>query len=326
MPSAEPQADPFQKRDWSSIKDEILCPLCDYNLRGLEKPQCPECGYKFAWHDVLDPARRPHPYIFEHHPSRSFWALWKTLAGGLSPRGFWRTLNPAQRVRPGRLAIYALVTMFFGLSFCVILDSVAMFQFSRMMQAQRTMMATWVTRSGVLPASMTPQKFLDMKYPLFGSPVFFQRFHELNGTTSLTFVGWPIATFVVLQIFSASMRKARIHKAHVLRCVIYSFDFYFWCAVTAFVLLIIWMASRPSPGLAGSWALRGRGFWQEGLLLILGILLCYRLGVAYRDYLKFDHPFLTIVSSQFILLLTYFCLNIPVVFRIYSMVDYLLRR
>ena len=34
------------------------CPACGYNLRGLTESRCPECGYRFAWPELLDPARR----------------------------------------------------------------------------------------------------------------------------------------------------------------------------------------------------------------------------------------------------------------------------
>ncbi len=33
--------------DWSVIQEDILCPLCEYDLRMLAEPRCPECGYRF---------------------------------------------------------------------------------------------------------------------------------------------------------------------------------------------------------------------------------------------------------------------------------------
>ena len=62
--------------DWDTISEEILCPLCDYNLRGLIQPRCPECGYRFEWQGLLDPKYRLHPYLFEHHPERNFRSFW----------------------------------------------------------------------------------------------------------------------------------------------------------------------------------------------------------------------------------------------------------
>ena len=55
-----------------SATDDALCPLCQYNLRGLQEPRCPECGYRFTWEEVLDPSRRLHPYLYEHRPDAEY--------------------------------------------------------------------------------------------------------------------------------------------------------------------------------------------------------------------------------------------------------------
>ena len=70
---------------------DAACPLCGYDLRGLETapdPRCPECGRRFEWADFTDPARRRHPYLFEHHPERPAWSFARTLLGGLRPGRF----------------------------------------------------------------------------------------------------------------------------------------------------------------------------------------------------------------------------------------------
>src|SRR5438105_3295879 len=97
--------------DWEAIGHGVECPLCDYNLRGLAEPRCPECGYIFEWEEVLDPRRAKHEYLFEHHRERNLWSWWKTVAGGLRPERFWKELNPAQPSRPGRLVFYALIIL-----------------------------------------------------------------------------------------------------------------------------------------------------------------------------------------------------------------------
>src|SRR5881409_436100 len=89
--------------------DALRCPMCDYDLRGQVEPRCPECGYRFDWDELRDPARRLHPYLFEHHPERNLWSLWRTFLGGLRPRRFWSTLYPAQPSRPWRLRLYFLI-------------------------------------------------------------------------------------------------------------------------------------------------------------------------------------------------------------------------
>jgi hypothetical protein len=54
--------------DWARQTDDVSCPMCEYNLRGLAEPRCPECGYRFAWKDLLDAKARAHAYLYEHHP------------------------------------------------------------------------------------------------------------------------------------------------------------------------------------------------------------------------------------------------------------------
>ena len=92
--------------DWNTISEEILCPLCDYNLRGLIEPRCPECGYRFEWRGLLDPKYRLHPYLFEYNPERNVRSFLRTALGGWRPRKFWQLLLPAHRLRPKRMILY----------------------------------------------------------------------------------------------------------------------------------------------------------------------------------------------------------------------------
>src|SRR4051812_30293929 len=92
--SAPAPAPPAPAIDWSSITNEVECPLCRYNLRGLTEPRCPECGLQFTWAEVLDPNSR-HPYLFEHHPERNLPSFFRTLWAGLRTRRFWTKLRPA---------------------------------------------------------------------------------------------------------------------------------------------------------------------------------------------------------------------------------------
>ena len=100
------EASPFDRPNWDSIAETISCPLCEYDLRGLKDPMCPECGYRFAWRDMLDPARRKHPYLFECHPDRNVWSFLKTTFHALRPVQFWRGLRADQRCDRHRLNTY----------------------------------------------------------------------------------------------------------------------------------------------------------------------------------------------------------------------------
>src|SRR5688500_11548513 len=89
--------------------EPLLCPMCDYDLRGQVEPRCPECGYRFDFDELRDATRRLHPYLFEHHPKRNIRSFLETLLGGLRPKRFWTLLHPAQRSSPRRLALYFFI-------------------------------------------------------------------------------------------------------------------------------------------------------------------------------------------------------------------------
>src|SRR5436309_12057996 len=105
----EPVAEMSGAPDWVTFAREILCPLCGYNLRGLNTPRCPECGHQFAWAELLVEHEHRHPYLFEHHPRKKFRAFFRTLAASVVPRRFWRTLQPIHTLYPRRLLMYWLI-------------------------------------------------------------------------------------------------------------------------------------------------------------------------------------------------------------------------
>src|SRR5580658_4321591 len=95
--------------DWEALEKDVNCPLCDYNLRGLAEPRCPECGFQFDWLELLYAEQNRHPYLFEHQPKRNIWSFWKTFWADCRPRRFWRELSPVHVVRINRLLIYWLL-------------------------------------------------------------------------------------------------------------------------------------------------------------------------------------------------------------------------
>ena len=81
------------------VEEDLLCPLCEYNLRGLTEARCPECGYRTTWEELR---KRPplHPYLFEHYPKRNFVSFVRTVFGSLLPRRFWRVVGTHQTMSP----------------------------------------------------------------------------------------------------------------------------------------------------------------------------------------------------------------------------------
>lgn len=251
---------------WPSIVDEITCPLCEYNLRGLTEPRCPECGYRFGWPEVLDPARRKHPYLFEHHSESNLWSFWRTLAAGWRPKQFWTELNPAQRVHPWRLLAYWVVV---SLGF----SATAMFG------------ATVWNRLNLIAAL---DDIFDDEFGAF-----------------FLFMLWPCLVFSSLQVFRWSMRKARVSPRHVLRCVVYAHDVLIWpCFVASGIwgvyLVLILTDVWPHDRLTNEWIAT---LW--GAAMFGGLLLSmFRLHRAYRFYMRFDHVVPMLLCVVVISLLT----------------------
>ena len=259
----------YDAPDWAAQQEDLACPLCEYNLRGLREPRCPECGHRFIWAELTDPARRVHPYLFEHHAE--MWSFWKTAIGGLRPVRFWKSLSPSQPQRPFRMLLYWMWTTSLAL-FCI----VGIYVLGNL-------------RLQDLSYSLTP-------YSQDGS---------IGINELLTFTGrgfliwwfwglvWPWLTFLSLMIFRFSMRRARVKPVHVLRCVLYSADGVLWGAL---FLALIAAASSIGGEIENPTS-------TERILYALAVcgsavLIFVRICVAYDRYLRFDHPWLTVLASQ----------------------------
>jgi hypothetical protein len=307
--------------------EDVLCPLCGYNLRGLPEARCPECGGKFDWGELRDPTRRKHPYLFEHHPRRNVVSFVRTFLAGLLPRRFWRTLSPVQPSRPGRLVIYWFL--------CLLLCSVAflceffvearqLYQFTvnqRALTQKQWPFIAAAQRNEVVKQFGSLQNMLDQSLPLPPSIRFVKATLGMRESGSIfgqyrpytlieiqiiacfwTWLIWPFATVLIMLIFRASMKRARVRSIHLLRVTIYSTDAIVWIGLF-WLLLFIGDALEPyarvrltfSPGV------------QEGLLgwcfAILAIVLTYRLGCAMGKYLQFRHAMAMAISVQVILIL-----------------------
>ena len=95
--------------DAGDAGDELLCPLCGYDLRGLPPGRCPECGHAFDPDALRRAEAARHPYLIEHHPKRPIRATLRTLLAALRPGRFWRVLTPAHAIRFKPLAAFAAV-------------------------------------------------------------------------------------------------------------------------------------------------------------------------------------------------------------------------
>ncbi len=68
MTTSEPSSEPTS--DVPALDQDVPCPECDDNLRGLTVPRCAECGFQFEWSDS-DVFKRPKPDWIERHPKQA---------------------------------------------------------------------------------------------------------------------------------------------------------------------------------------------------------------------------------------------------------------
>jgi hypothetical protein len=286
-PAPPPTAPNLATPNFAAPLDTPLpCPLCEYDLRGLTEPRCPECGYRYTPGELNDPARRFHPYLFEHHKNRNAWSFARTLVGGLRPAKFCSTLHPTQPSRPLRLLLYyctcaaplaALSAIHIFLlvqgAYATVLNW-RMWSF-RGVAADPARLARWVARFDVDGGG----------YGLF----------------ALFTLAWPWLTLISLLVFQVSLRRARLRWTHVLRCVLYAGDVCVWIVPPlGFLGITAWYA--------GGGPLPRDYFWNLSALLPWAILawLTSRLYTAYRLYLRFYHALATVLASQAIVTLVYY--------------------
>jgi len=298
--------------------EQLTCPLCDYDLRGLTEARCPECGYTFDWPDLRDPARRKHKYLFEHHPERNIRSFVRTMLGGLRPRKFWTGLLPSQPSNPRRLIAYALVI---ALSAVIPLAAVTAFiaarEWNEMALNRQRIAVTLAARGprpmfGVAPgqpAAPTTQQLIDSIAPeptvarvleLLTDRRMLARAFYAHGVVLL----WPVLTLAALMIFVASMRRARLRRVHFVRCVVYCGDAIFWgnlllaLAVAAYLVRPLLMGPKPGPPPEHLYSAAAS---IVGIAVLL--VFVYRLIIAFKKYLRFDHPRSTVLSTQVIVFL-----------------------
>jgi hypothetical protein len=289
--------------DWDAIERDVKCPLCDYNLRGLVEPRCPECGYAFGWKELLDDQLIDHPYLFEHYPRRNLWSFRRTLAAGFKPRKFWTTLLPTHRVVMWRLVTYFLIaaalTLVLGLSSTW---TATVVNIARRNLEQRAIMHRAFAR-GIDPYSgrkMTTS-MLQMRLTAFPTPwdsAFWRDIYQWGWlmhrwATKLTFVAmaWPLLTFGTLMIFIRSMQRAKIRLVHILRCCIYCGDVFIWVGVMVCLIKLL--------------GITGPRDERVGPLVFLAfvILMAARMATAFRRYLLLRHATATVILTQIVVTL-----------------------
>ena len=262
-----------------------------------------------TWPGVPDPTTFVHPYLFEHRPDRNFWSLFRTFLGGHRAKRFWRTLHPAQAVRPWRSVCYWLTVLliYLGtLGFTLLAYGITASQknvldragITLAFNAQTEATAEVVTEYGRFEA------FLDHQYPTTILGSMRKGLHEVDFQTLFTLsllVAWPWITLLFFRLGLPPCAVGPFKSVHCLRVVLYCSDSIVWtCGYLLCVNAILMAASilellaYMCPPHMRDWLFTG----LVGVFAISALLWIYRLSIAARWYLNARHSFIMVLFPK----------------------------
>jgi hypothetical protein len=328
------RADPEPPLGAPSDRD-VHCPLCDYNLRGLTEPRCPECGHAFDWQELLTGPKKL-PWFYEHRRGVALAALIKTFARGLRPGRFWAIVRPAHEVRPARLLAYALIL----LSVAAVGTWLPLVTSSYVRETGRMPVVRAQLRARLTdPATGNPLPELQQHLNTIGIGSLDQYLDSILPSPTLTalwyagstwrpmqrlavpVIGWPILTFAVLWAYRKALGQTDVKTPHLWRVAVYCGDVAF--IAWAFLLPAAHWLHPIAEALANRsdamyFLIGGRRAAGGGMLAGLGIaLICAaRFTIAHRRYLGGPNSTRSAALIQLLVLLGLFRLMMLVNSRV----------
>lgn len=302
--------------------EDLHCPLCEYNLRGLEQPRCPECGYQFDWDELRRTTRETHPFLFESHPERNVRSFFATLLHGVRAVHFWKSVKPGHNLAPRRMMLYALIV-----SLLIVLAGVAWLT-PQMVTARQEVdraRASVLQVSGadrayrrrIIQEFGSVENYLDQLYPrsIPRLTAIALRSESAHIMFALLLV-WPWLSMGSLLVFRSTMRHSQVKVVHLLRCVVYSFDWLLWMSVALSAIYIafdqdyknLWFVYMPRALFQYAYYGLHVPLPALGACVALMLVTSIKLVVAYRCYLRFPQALLTVVLSQMVVILLVFTL------------------
>tara|TARA_R110000782_G_scaffold45706_10_gene101369 strand:+ start:18353 stop:19312 length:960 start_codon:yes stop_codon:yes gene_type:complete len=258
------------------ITTEPTCPRCGYDQSGevatwseacpLEG-RCPECGTRFRWSDLYDPARQDFPWLVEHTRSirqRARRTL-PTLSRLALPWVFWARVDVHARTDPRAVAGW-LVMLFVVLHLlCWLPVSLLIAAIDRGvwltfadLGAMIAALSAIEVGAGLITGLLWPLAFVSGSgYWMWGSNFY-------NGAAFLSAWRFPIGMgltwFVIMSALPVTRRMAMLRRTHLWRALLFQLT----SIVVGFSLLrlLFWVAL----GTAGNWA--------EIAYLVVFVLVC----------------------------------------------------
>jgi hypothetical protein len=193
-------------------------------------------------------------------------------------------LHPMQRARSGRLFLYGL-----WIAMIASLPALVQTVVETAPSAGTFWYDTWRRQLAWEGAKSFPLSILTDSLWL-GRPA-----EQLVIGYVIATVSLPVAMYLLLMIFQWTMRRVRVRRMHVIRCIVYGADVLVWPVIPLCVLVC-------AAGFAFAWS-EALAWAMIVIFPVVWGVMAWRLGHAYQNYLRFDHPWATIGSVQIILIM-----------------------
>jgi len=268
---------------WDAIEFDVLCSRCDYNLRMLPKPRCPECGLEFDWNIVLNESAWKSDFLFEHHwHTRPIHSWLKTMRHSLRPIKFWKSISIHDRIHPGPLWFLLLTSVFWwavtfhGLVWltAIVIEGIL----THVWQQTPSSNSPWLSLSHTLK-SIAESVFDGGSLPLFAM-------------LTLSILG----ALGLICLLRQTLGRCRVRTVQILRVVAYSSTPFFvvWAAVLLTCLTVAIGATH-----------RGGMNWMLWFLQILALAVFVVLqgiytGAGLKHYLHLPRSYFIGITAAFV--------------------------
>ena len=291
----------------AASNEDLNCPLCGYDVRGLPEPRCPECGHQFDPEALRRAKFERRDWLFEHAQRRLALAFIGTTLRSLVPWMFWNDISPAHAVVARRLRLWAIVWISVIVASNV--SAMAWTTIRLYLLAHAPPLATGMT---ILPSGRyvypigptagssgpTAPAYIGWGRSQFGwmDAINFS-FEEIRGPSAIAAVSavlaWPAITLLALSLFGITLRRAGIQRGHLWRCALYAWPGALLTTGFGVAVLIVCGFARSTMMFDQPSEIAFREMFLSAatatLLLVSFTLTTFHLVVSHVRYLRLPH-------------------------------------
>jgi hypothetical protein len=274
--------------DWSALETDLRCPRCDYNLRMLTLPRCPECGLEFDWAELIAAtARERECPIFEYQwrrrPVQSFlFTIWLAV----QPWRLWRAIKLEFEPQLGALAALAAAAIV-GMFLCS-----AAIRFSWQLAAVYKFgnpRGFWVVLHGIVDRS------------------------ALLGVLQ-TRIAPLLIVLAAIAVYRFTLVRFRIRFVHLVRIAVLSWTGWIWAGTLIgfpiyLLSIILLLTTSAKQRYLPSWT-------DDGLRVVSFGIYFVSLALAFRRYLRLRRAWLAATAAM--TLATVAIIVFTVVYNVYT--------